>query len=327
MDRYLKNILSTPEQLNLGGLESENLFVLRGSRPDGIIVCGMGGSGLAGMILCRSKKELGLELPVFSWKDYGVPSVSQFGLKHPLCVFVSFSGDTEETISGFKEAIGKRGVSLAVITTGGKLLKLARQNDVPLVQFPADDLAPRQGVGKMFYALIQILQSAHLISRRVPKYRSLDARADQNTGRRLARKIFKKTTIIYADRGNYDLAYLWKISLNETGKQLAFTNVLPELHHNEINGFQKSSGAAIVLILKPPKPSAQMEKRFQVTKTILKNFGVPFEELALAGKTRLETVWRTLMLTEWAGYYLAGLHKINPAAIPAVDTIKQFLKK
>ena len=327
MDHYLENILSTPGQLSKHGLTEENLFVLRGARPDGVIICGMGGSGLAGMILEHARKEVGLELPVFTWKNYGLPSPTEFGLKHPLYVFVSFSGDTEEPLSSFREAIHKRGTSLAVVTTGGKLLKLAKQNHTPLICFPAGNLTPRQGVGRMFYGLVQILQTAKLIPQREYDYRYLSARAEQSAGRAIAKKIFKKAAIIYSDREHADLSYLWKTSINETGKQPAFINILPELHHNEINGFQKSDLPVVVLLLTPRRMSSSMKKRFQATKVILKTFGVPFEELALRGKTKLEMVWRTFMLTEWMGYYLARMHKVDPAATPAVDAIKRFLRK
>ncbi len=327
MDSYQKNIISSPSRLSKKGLESENLFVLRGARPDGIIICGMGGSGLAGMILRYSRKDTGLDLPVFSWRNYELPEMQEFGLKHPLYIFTSFSGNTEETVSAYHLAQKKRSLTIAVIATGGKLLQLAEKNHSPLVRFPAEDLTPRQGVGRMFYALIQILQAAKLISQKEFDYRHMDARKEMSLGRSLAKKIFNRTAVIYTDREHEDLGYLWKITINETGKQPAFLNVLPEMHHNEISGFEKNINPFVALLLYPPKLSPAMRKRFAVTHRMLSELGVPIVEINLSYKNKLEQVWRKLMLTEWVGYYLAQMHKADPAATPTVDAIKQFLKK
>jgi len=325
MDCYLKNILTAPGRLSAQGLKLENSAKLKNILPDGLVVLGMGGSGLAGEILKRTQKEIGLKIPIFPWKDYNLPDGRLHGFRYPLYLAVSFSGNTEETLSGAKAA-SRLKLPLAVVATGGKLLTLAKEKCLPLVFFPDQDLTPRQAVGIMYYALIRILFSLQLIPRLAPEYIRLSARAEEKRGRIIAKDIFNRITVIYTDQEHFDLAYLWKITINETGKQMAFANCLPELHHNEISGFEKNDIGTTAILLEPAKISPRMAKRFKITESILKKRRVKIIKIKLSAK-HLEQTWQKTILTDWAGYYLAKMHKTDPAATPSVDKIKAYLAK
>ncbi|MEK7212181.1 MAG: hypothetical protein AAB686_00705, partial [Patescibacteria group bacterium] len=161
-DQFQKNILEFNRQLSPGGLSARNLDKLRGRKPDAVIVSGMGGSGLPGRILKMAAKEIGLNIPVINWHDYGLADVRDYRLKRPLYIFVSFSGNTEETISGLRQFLNlkpktkNQKTSAAVIATGGKLLETADSHKLARVSFTGSGLTPRQDSGKMFYALIQV---------------------------------------------------------------------------------------------------------------------------------------------------------------------------
>ena len=121
MDPFQKNLLQINEQFGYKGLSANRTNNLKNSRPDGIVILGMGGSGLAGEILRHAQGELGLKLPVIIWKDYHLPKVL-WSAKRPLYIFVSFSGNTEETVSGLETLLKtKPRLAAAIITTGGKL--------------------------------------------------------------------------------------------------------------------------------------------------------------------------------------------------------------
>src|SRR5688572_29678259 len=74
-----------------------------------IIACGMGGSSVAGEILSLVHDEV-----VVHW-DYDLPSTTA---PQDVVVCSSWSGNTQETLSSYQEAL-QRKIPVAVITGGG----------------------------------------------------------------------------------------------------------------------------------------------------------------------------------------------------------------
>src|SRR5437660_2642762 len=95
-----------------------------------VIVAGMGGSAIGGD-LAAALLEGELKVPLNVHRDYGLPG---YVGRDSLVIASSFSGNTEETLSGFAEA-KKRNAKLMVITTGGKLADEAKTMKIPLVTF------------------------------------------------------------------------------------------------------------------------------------------------------------------------------------------------
>src|SRR5207244_12198470 len=95
-----------------------------------IPILGRGGSAIggesAGALLADE-----LKVPLNGHRDYGVPG---YVGRDSLVIASSFSGNTEETLSGFAEA-KKRAAKLMVITTGGKLADEAKTMRIPLITF------------------------------------------------------------------------------------------------------------------------------------------------------------------------------------------------
>lgn len=337
MSAFLKNILESNHQLTTAGLSPLNLNRLKGGRLSGrgqgydsVIVVGMGGSGLAGELLKGVAKEIGLQVPVFTWKDYGLPEAQVFGAEKPLYVFVSFSGNTEETLSGFKVALKTRGLrskaySVAAVTHGGELARLAHRAGIPFVLFPAQDLNPRQHTGRMFYALTQILCAAGLIPKEVSSYTQLSPARFKKDGRGLAQRLRGKIVLIYTDQGNYGVGCTWKAKLNETAKQVAFLNVLPEMNHNEIAGLAHPKTKFTALFISDAED--RLRKRIQVNLKLLKKKGVAAEEISLIGETRLEKMWNSIMLADWTAYELAKLNGVDPAENKTIEELKKLMKK
>ncbi len=83
MDTFGKNISALSSQLNPKAAKTTNLGKMNGLRPDGVVVCGMGGSGLVGDILRDTASEIGLPVPVLVLKNDGLLPVP---FKRPLYV-------------------------------------------------------------------------------------------------------------------------------------------------------------------------------------------------------------------------------------------------
>ncbi len=352
MDSFERNILRFPEQLSYKRLRTARLEKLASSRPDAVVVCGMGGSGLAGNILAAAKDEIGLEVPVVLWKDYGLPPVSDVPGRNPLFLFVSFSGNTEETVSGLAAARRKKAL-LAVITAGGELLAQAEARALPLISFspallplPAakehpllvrkssglkegvpEPLTPRQATGIMFYALTEALFAAGLIPRKLPEPSFFSARALEAPGKAWAKKLAGRLVLVYTDRAHRHLGYLWKIKLNETGKQEAFTNVLPELDHNELVSLDRPHFKTAVILLVSPRRAAPMSKRVRANLDLFRKRGIPVWSPALPGRTMLERTWRNIVLADWTTYHLAAQNGREPGETLIVEDLKRRLRK
>src|SRR5256886_16756965 len=86
-----------------------------------ITILGMGGSAIggefAGALLADEPKA-----PLNVHRDYGIPGYIG---RDSLGIASSFSGNTEETLSGFDEA-KKRGSKSLAITTGGRVADAAK---------------------------------------------------------------------------------------------------------------------------------------------------------------------------------------------------------
>ena len=103
MRSYLEQILDFPKQFGLENLRLLNASRLKSGRePDGLIFVGMGGSGLPATLFSGLREYANLRLPIVVWKSYGLPEHS---FKNPLYIFISFSGNTAETLSGLRRLL------------------------------------------------------------------------------------------------------------------------------------------------------------------------------------------------------------------------------
>ncbi len=72
---------------------------------DKVVILGMGGSAIGGDLV-RSLVQSEAKIPVIVHRDYGLPA---FVDDKTLLIASSYSGNTEETLSGFEPALKNRG--------------------------------------------------------------------------------------------------------------------------------------------------------------------------------------------------------------------------
>src|SRR3989338_8592648 len=213
-----------PELINGGGLNKFERFIF----------VGMGGSALGPDLLRVSNPEL----DICVHRDYGLPDLPDKVLQNSLIILNSYSGNTEEVLDAFKLALSKN-LSVTAVSIGGKLLELARQNSIPYIEMPDWGLEPRLALGLNLKALLKILGQGDALTI-VSKIQLPEARLLEKAGKELAEKLRGFVPIVYSSRKNGPLAYAWKVKINETAKKPSFSNVFPELNHNEMAGFHPS---------------------------------------------------------------------------------------
>jgi len=123
----------------------------------GVVVCGMGGSAVAGDVL-RTVFRGRLGVPVEVNRG---PELPEHAGPHALVIGSSYSGNTAETLAAFREAT-KRGCRGIVVTSGGLIATEAEEAGVPVVRVPSG-FQPRAALGWLAFTMLGALEAAGLL--------------------------------------------------------------------------------------------------------------------------------------------------------------------
>ncbi len=320
-DIFRKNILEFNLQLRPGAITVENIEQLRGSNPDAIILSGMGGSGTPATILQNLSEYVNIRIPIISWKDFGLPHPE---FKRPLYIFVSFSGETREVLSGFSQV--PTGSAIAIVAGGGALLTQARSQKLPFATFEkTDTLCPRQAYGLTLSGVLAIVNAAILDSvamRDMSKV--IQPQTQEAYGEQLAKKLIGKNLFLYTSNALSHIGQIFKISLNESAKLPASANVFPEINHNELSIFETKPKDVIALFITTQAEAAMLKKEIDIIKQILTEYETPLEIVEIPGTDDFEITLNAIVLAEWVGLFAATMRGINPLSIKTVTRIKEL---
>ena len=302
-----------PEVVNGENFKPKNKF----------IGAGMGGSNIASDFLWVYRPEL----EIISHRSYGLPSVND--LNSYTIIASSYSGGTEEAISAFEEAL-KKGLSLAVITTGGKLLELAKEHAIPHIQMPDFGIQPRVAVGLSFMAMLKIIGDDDGLKISSELQGGLTPTDYEAVGKSLSEKTKGKIPVIYSSNTNGPLAHDWKISFNENGKIPAFYNIFPELNHNEMISFSDIKGLAdkfCFIFLRDSTDLPQIQKRMDITAGLFADKGLPVENVTLENKNGpVHKIFSSVILASWTSYYVAQNYGLDPENVDMIEEFKKLIK-
>ena len=291
------------------------------------IVAGMGGSHLAADLLKIWKADISLIVH----KNYGLPKVPPEILKNCLIILSSYSGNTEEVLDVYQQA-RKKNIPLAAISVGGDLLKRAQADGIPYIQLPDTGIQPRLSLGFFIKALLALIKKDKALSEVSALSKTLLPEELEKNGQELAEKMHHLIPVIYSSEANGAIAYNWKIKFNETGKIPAFCNVLPELNHNEMTGFdvkettKNLSQKFCFILLEDKTDHPRIQKRMEILKKLYEDRKLPVIEIQLNGKNVLDKIFRSLILADWTSYHTAKLYNVEPEAVPMVEEFKKLIK-
>lgn len=295
-----------------------------------IILTGMGGSALAGDLINTAFAD-DIKTPLLISRNYAIP----FPLDDKTLVIAnSFSGNTEETLAAYNQAI-QAGAQVVAMASGGKLLELAMKDGVPYIKTikESPDFQPRMSSGYIFAILTALLVKAgHLPWTAEKQVREMaEWLATINTelpGRQLGESLFGTIPLIYTSDTYWPVARIAKIKLNENAKLPAFWNVLPELNHNEMVGFTNTNDNYRIVILRDPNDNPDINQRMDKTAEILRGQGIGLKATIwdMMGHSRLEKIFSTLMVMDWSSYYLAMKMGIDPTPVKLVEDFKVLMK-
>jgi glucose/mannose-6-phosphate isomerase len=293
-----------------------------------VIVVGMGGSHLAGDIIKAWHPELDLVV----WSDYGLPKFNEKVLKDSLIILSSYSGNTEETLDAFTAARAKH-FGIAVIGSGGKLLRLADKFGVPYVKMPHEDMQPRMATGFSLMAMLAVMGEKMWMLEARELAKQLHPAREDRRGQDLARRLYGSVPVMYVSARNAAIGYNWKIKFNETGKIPAFMNVVPELNHNEMTGFDAKEKTVTLsrgfrfVFLKDGLDDRRILKRMSVLERLYHDRGFKVEIVLLQGKNEIQKIFNALILADWTAYHTAKLYGVDPEQVPMVEEFKKSIEK
>ena len=300
-----------------------------------IVVLGMGGSAIGGDLV-RTLVQDQCPVPIIVCREYDLPAYAD---KNSLVIGSSYSGGTEETRSAFAQA-ARKGCKLLAIATGGALIEDARAHKAPVLtyHYPSQ---PRGALGHSFVALLAVLHKLDLIADPYPDLceaidlmRALgptlepSAPKAQNPAKQLALKLYDHLSIFYGAGILSEVARRWKGQVNENAKAWAFYDIMPELDHNSVVGYELPKSLLphlIVVSLEAPADHRRVALRQQVTRDLLQKSGVAVEMVRAQGTSALAQMLWTIHLGDYTSYHLAGLNNADPTPIALINYLKQRL--
>ena len=288
-------------------------------------ICGMGGSAIGGDLAIAALSDR-LTKPMLVARGYELPSWAPPG-SAVLCS--SYSGDTEETLACYAaaEAVGAQRL---VATTGGELAELARRDGVPVIGLPAG-LQPRAAVGYMFCAAAELAALAlagprinteidAAASRLGEAFESAAAGASE-----IASQVGDAVPVIFGSDLTAPVAYRWKTQVNENAKCPAYSEVLPEADHNELEGWSGAQDRFAAVFLEDRDQHPRERSRFELTAKAIEPHAAAVIMIETEGEMRTERLLHAVMLGDLVSIELANGRGVDPLPVEAIDSFKRDL--
>jgi len=329
----LEHVYNLGNQLNQELTVSDNF---KSPEYKNLLIVGMGGSGVAGDILklvINKYSSINVEVT----KTYGIPE--PIIKAKPFCLFLSYSGNTEETISAVNDAL-THGLDFCVVASGGELLNLAIENDKQYVQVPTG-LQPRAALGHMARAVLHFLPASidydfKKVCKDVQSHINMllgenDESDYLNFSKSLAADIGNKTVVVYGGTPTSFLAaQRWKTQINENAKSKAFVGYMPEIHHNEILSWEADKNGSKnnfqVVFLRDEQEPDQIKKRFELTKKIIGEDVNIVEVENVESDNIIKKLFHLILIGDLVSVFMADELNIDPYDITNIENLKAMLK-
>ena len=303
-------------------------------RPRVVVIAGMGGSAAAGDLIAGCAAAH-LEIPIVVHRGYGLPSVAW---DDALVVAVSYSGNTAEVLSAVAAARSRR-LPVVAVASGGALGGLATHEGVGYVEVPAG-LMPRMALGYLFFPMASALRALQIdvvraddIDEALREVDTLgrelapDRPVSANEAKRVALAIDRRWPAVYGGPVTGAVAYRWKTDFEENAKTFALAGALPEMNHNTIEAWRTPLARHLQLVLlRDAQEAPEIRRRFELLQELIGDAAGGVTTCWSRGQGVLARLLSLTYLGQWASYYLAILHGVDPWTVPTLDEVKRRLQ-
>ena len=347
--QMISHIDGLPDQLKTAWELGDRLELPTRSAVRQVLVAGMGGSAIAADLLAAYVASTS-KVPIVVWRDYDLPAWASGA--ETLVIASSHSGNTEETLSAFQQAV-ERGCSCLALTTGGKLESAANQAGTGLWKFEHHG-QPRSAVGLSFGLLLKIFSRLEFIPDPISEldlavqamhnqqnYLRTSVPAAQNPAKRLAGQMIGRIVTVFGSGLLAPVARRWKTQINELAKAWAQFEELPEADHNTLAAIcepENVLASMMTLFLQIPADHPRNRMRSDLTRKVfmleglntdvvqVRNWFQPASETKFGGDSPLAQQWTCLHLGDYVAYYLAMAYGIDPTPVDALTSLKEEMK-
>lgn len=340
-DNMLSHVDGLPEQFETAWQHAQNQPL-----PDylpqirQVVIAGMGGSAIGGDLLAailgqRAKVSVtvvrGYELPVWAHGE------------ETLVIASSFSGNTEETLSAYQNAL-EQNAHILGITTGGKLANSLDKDGHTAWTFATPIGHPRAAIGWSFGMLLGLAARAgwapdleaefnsaiNTLTAQREHYR-VSVPTSDNPVKQLTERFKDRLPVIVGGGIFEPVARRWKTQLNENSKVWAIFEPLPEMNHNAVVGIEFPQAPLeqliVVFINSDEYDHPRVSLRHQLTAELLAENSIMVEHFIPSGDNALAQMLHSIQFGDYLSYYTAIAYGVDPAVIAPINKLKQALQK
>lgn len=293
--------------------------------PKAVVISGMGGSSNAAKILegvYESDFKVPIDIDIHN--DYDLPSWVD---NQTLVIANSYSGNTEETISGYEKA-QELGAKVVGISTGGKIRGVSVN---PGTTNPSG--FPKTGLGISFGALSAVLSKIGVL--KITEKEMFDACSEIEEIRKswnpqeTAEWLDGHLPILFGARPFLGALNAGRNAICEISRNFTQFYDFPEVNHVLIEATQKPEAAKKMryIFFISSFNHQRVLTRFKLTSKILKEQGLDFKNYNLVGSTKLVQALELAHYCSWIGYYLSQIQGTDPGPEPWITELKEALSQ
>jgi glucose/mannose-6-phosphate isomerase len=335
--KMLDGLARFPDQIKEALSIAESAERFNYLKIDNVIVAGVGASAISGDIMASLFRDK-LDVPLFVNRESDLP---KWANKDTLVLCLSYSGNTDETLSAFKIAFQKK-CKIICVSTGGKLKELAEKRDVPFITIPSG-IQPRAATAYLLFPSIVFLKRLGLlktaietdidetiqVTQELLAAINKDTPLESNPAKQLAQNIHTTIPQIYGWGIYTPIARRWRHQFNENSKVIARSDILPDCNHNDIVGWtanqEISKQCSCILFRDRDEETIDMATRLNFMKALFQNTAGHVFEVTPKGKSQLAKAMSLMCLGDFTSCYLAVLRGIDPTPIDIIVELKKRL--
>jgi len=329
LERFPEDCRSAIKRVKTASLES-----ISDKRFNKIVFAGVGGSSIGGKLVID-----------WLWRESNVPLVLSRGYHLPafvddetLVFTVSYSGNTEETLSMLAEAL-RAGAPTITVTSGGTMGDIARKNSLSLISLP-DGYRPRAAIAHQFFSLATAMHELDLVGKswgEVPEALStleairdevsMNVPQDENLSKKVALRLLDKIPLVYGSSLLEGVAYRLGSQLNENSKVPSGSGSFPEAFHNVVLASEWRSDALsnlALMLLRDGDDDKGVKRKIDGFKELFTPKIGDVIELEARGSGRLARILSLVYLGDYISTYLGLLYECDPSSNLSIDNLKQM---